>query len=92
MEDMTDSEMVLVLEIGCFTGFSALGWAEAVKDMPDAKVSNTRTLTMDICTQRLYLAIITSFVILMPSYLGGDLGRRPLHNRRSTRSFQTSGC
>ncbi len=45
---ITDSLIALVLEIGCFTGFSALGWAEAVKDMPDAKVSNNHDLTMDI--------------------------------------------
>lgn len=28
-----------VLEIGMFTGYSALAWVEALKDKPDAEVS-----------------------------------------------------
>jgi len=35
---LTESSEYVVLEIGCFTGYSALAWACAVSDHPDCEV------------------------------------------------------
>jgi protein-L-isoaspartate O-methyltransferase len=33
--------LMVVLEIGCYSGYSALAWAEALKDVPQAEVTTT---------------------------------------------------
>lgn len=30
---------MVVLEIGCYSGYSALAWAEALKNVPEAEVT-----------------------------------------------------
>ena len=32
--------LMVVLEIGCYSGYSALAWAEALKNVPEAEVSH----------------------------------------------------
>ena len=49
---------MVVLEIGCYSGYSALAWAEALKNVPEAEVPHLSSLPILVVSRAHFISIL----------------------------------